>query len=354
MNNSMISRLTAMRTRTIVFAALLLAALVAGRLAWPEATAEVNVYSYRQEVLIRPLLDEFTRATGIVVNLVSGKADALLERLKSEGRNSPADVLLTVDAGRLIRAREAGVLQTVRSPVLEANIPSQYRDPEGYWYGLSLRARPIVYARDRVAPEQIPSYESLAEPAWKGRVCVRSSGNIYNQSMLAAMIEHLGVEATEAWGRGLVANFARAPKGGDRDQIRAVAAGECDVALVNSYYLARLATSPDEADREVAAKVAIKWPNQNGRGVHVNISGAAVTKSSKNVDAAVRLLEFLVGDEAQRIYAEVVQEYPVKPGVPPSEVVAGWGAFEADRLNLAALGRHNATAVRIADRVGWR
>ena len=333
------------------------AALVLGLLGGfvPRASAgEVNIYSYRQEILIRPLLDEFTGTTRITVNVVSGNADALLERLKSEGQNSPADILLTVDAGRLIRAREAGVLQPVNSPVLEANIPPQYRDPEGYWFGLSVRARPIIYAIARVKPEELSTYEALAAPKWKGRLCVRSSNNIYDQSMLAAMIAHLGADATEAWGRGLVANFARTPKGGDRDQIRAVAAGECDVTLANTYYLARLATSSREADRDVAAKVAVFWPNQDGRGTHVNISGAAVTKSSKNVANAIRLLEFLVGDKAQKIYAEDVREYPVKPGVALSEVVARWGRFKADALDLAALGENNAMAVRIADRVGWR
>ncbi len=315
---------------------------------------EVNVYSYRQEILIRPLLDRFTKATGIRVNVVSGKADALLERLKSEGQNSPADVLLTADAGRLVRARQAGLLQPILSPVLEAAVPPQYRDPEGYWYGLSVRARPLVYAKDRVAPAELSTYEALADPRWKGRICVRSSNNIYNQSMLASMIAHRGAEATEAWGRGLVANFARTPKGGDRDQIRAVAAGECDLAIVNTYYLARMSLSRDEGDRRAASAVAIFWPNQEGRGTHVNISGAAITWSAKNVDQALRLLEFLVGDEAQRSYAQEVQEYPVKPGIEPSEVVASWGKFKADSLNLSVLGDNNAAAVRIADRVGWR
>ena len=338
-------------------ASLAFSALAAAIVAAPAAAAEngeVNVYSYRQEILIRPLLDRFTAATGIRVNVVSGQADALLERLKSEGQNSPADMLLTVDAGRLFRARQAGLLQPILSPVLEASVPPQYRDPEGYWYGLSVRARPIVYAKDRVEASELSTYEALAEPRWKGRICVRSSNNIYNQSMLAAMIAHLGAAATEAWGRGLVANFARPPKGGDRDQIRAVAAGECDVAIVNTYYLARMLLSGDQGDRRAASAVAIFWPNQQGRGTHVNISGAAVTWSAKNLDQALRLLEFLVGDEAQRIYAEEVQEYPVKPGVKPSEVVASWGPFKADKLNLAVLGENNAAAVRIADRVGWR
>ena len=320
----------------------------------PAVGAEVNVYSARQEVLIKPLLDAFEARTAITVNVVSGKADALLQRLAREGVNSPADVLLTVDAGRLVRAKQAALLRTVRSAALEANIPAQYRDPAGTWYGLSVRARPIIYARGRVDPSELSTYEALVEPKWKGRVCVRSSNNIYNQSMLAAMVSHVGAERTEAWAKGLVANFARTPQGGDRDQIRAVAAGECDVALANTYYLARLVKSRRAADREAAAKVAIFWPNQDGRGVHVNISGAGVTRSARNAANATKLIEFLSGDDAQRLYAEAVNEYPVKPGVPPSDVVASWGAFKADTLNLSALGEHNAEAVRIADRAGWR
>ena len=322
--------------------------------ATPAAAAEVNVYSARKEVLIKPLLDAFTAETGIVVNLVSGKADALLQRLEREGVNSPADVLLTTDAGRLAKAKQSGLLQPISSPYLDAAIPVQYRDPEGVWYGLSIRARPIIYAIDRVTPAELSTYQALTEPAWKDRVCVRSSSNIYNQSMLAAFIDHIGVARTEDWARGLVANFARKPQGGDTDQIRAVAAGECDVALANTYYLARLTVSRKEADRDVAAKVAIFWPDQDGLGVHVNISGAGVTRAAGHVDEAIALLEYLAGPKAQRNYAEVVHEYPVRADVAWSDVVSSWGRFKADDLNLAILGENNAEAVRIADRAGWR
>ena len=317
-------------------------------------SAEVNIYSYRQEHLIRPLLDAFTASTGIEVNLVSGKADALLERLKSEGLNSPADMLLTADAGRLIRAKAAGVLQPIHSPVLDAAIPPQYRDPEGYWFGLSLRARVIFYAPGRIAPDEIQSYESLADPKLRGRVCVRSSSNVYNQSLLAAMIEAHGPEAAEAWAAGVAQNFARKPQGGDRDQILAVAAGECDVAVANTYYFARMLTSDDPAEREAAEKVALAWPNQDGRGAHVNVAGAGVTLSSRNKDAAVRLLEFLAGAEAQSLYAEVVYEYPIDSQAQRADVVAAWGDFKADGVDLAAFGQHQAEAVRIFDRAGWR
>ncbi|MHA1569896.1 MAG: Fe(3+) ABC transporter substrate-binding protein [Alphaproteobacteria bacterium] len=315
--------------------------------------AVVNVYSYRQEVLIRPILDKFTAATGIRVKIVFAK-NGMIERLKTEGINSPADAILTVDAGRLIRAREAGLLRAIDSAELRRAIPPQYRDPDGYWYGVSVRARPIIYSAERVEPAELSTYEALADPRWKGRVCVRSSSNIYNQSMLAAMIAHRGVGPTEAWAKGLVGNFARPPRGGDRDQIRAVAAGECDIAIANTYYLAGLIRSKKKKDRAAAARVRIFWPNQSERGAHVNISGAAVTKSAKNPQNAVRLIEFLAGEEAQRLYAEVVNEYPVRAGVAPGKVVASWGEFRADRLNLAELAKHNAEALRLADRAGWR
>ena len=314
----------------------------------------LNIYSYRQEILVRPLLDRFTELTGIEVKLVSGKADVLLQRLKSEGRNSPADILLTADAGRLYRAREAGVLQAVHSSLLDKLVPTQYRDSDGFWYALSLRARPIVYALDRVQPDELEAYEGLNDKKWRGRLCVRSSNSIYNQSHIASFIAHYGVAVAEQWAAGIVANFARKPAGGDRDQIRAIASGECDIALANTYYLARLASSNNDKDRAVAAAVAIVWPNQDGAGTHVNVSGAAVTASAKNLDNAVKLIEFLASDEAQEIYAGTVYEYPIRDGIAVAPLVAAWGAFKADDLDLSLLGKHNAEAVRIADRVAWQ
>lgn len=320
----------------------------------PASAAEVNVYSARKDNLIKPLLDEFSRKTGVTYNLLTADADQLLERLKSEGANSPADVLITTDVGRLHRAKQDHLLQPVRPAKLEANVPAQYRDPEGYWYGLSLRARVVFYARDRVKPSKLSTYADLADPKWKGRLCVRSSNSIYNQSMLAGMIAAEGPAKAESWAKGIVANLARKPQGGDRDQIVAVAAGACDIAIANTYYYGALVTSKDAKEREAAEQVGIFWPDQQGRGAHVNISGGGVTQSAKNKAEAVRLLEFLSDDEAQRIYAEVNQEYPVKPGVAPSAMVASWGKFKADALNVAALGDNNAEAVRIFDRVGWR
>jgi iron(III) transport system substrate-binding protein len=317
-------------------------------------SAEVNVYSGRGEAFIKPLLDTFSKETGIKVNLVSGKDDALIERLKAEGAQSPADVLMTADAGRLHRAKAAGLLQAVDSPTLNAAIPAAYRDPGNQWFGLTLRARVIVYAPERVKREELSTYEGLADPSWKGRVCMRSSDSIYNQSLTAALIAHDGEAATLDWAKGVVANLARPPKGGDRDQIKAIAAGECDVSLVNTYYLAGMQNAEEPAEREAAAKVAVFWPNQKDRGAHVNVSGAGITAAAKNVAEARKLLEFLVSDEAQRWYAEVNQEYPVKAGIAISPTLRTMGAFKADALPLARLGELNAQAVRLLDRAGWR
>ncbi len=318
------------------------------------ASGEVNIYSARKEDLIKPLLDDFSQQTGITVNLVTGKEEALLQRLQSEGVNTPADVLLTVDAGRLATAREAGVLQAVQSDALKVRIPATYRDPEGYWYGLSVRARPILYAEDRVKPEELSTYENLADPQWKGRICVRSSDSVYNQSLVAGLISHRGEAKTEAWAKGLVANFARPPKGGDRDQIKAVAAGECDLVLANTYYLGGMVNSNDESERQAAAKVAVFWPDAQTTGVHVNVSGAGVTAHARNRDQAVKLLEFLASDAAQRWYADANNEYPVNPEIPPSATLAAWGEFKADTLNVAKLGELNAAAIRLMDRAGWK
>ncbi|MBA1148241.1 Fe(3+) ABC transporter substrate-binding protein [Ectothiorhodospiraceae bacterium WFHF3C12] len=317
-----------------------------------QAADVVNVYSARKEVLIRPLLDRFSEQTGIRVNMLSADAGALLSRLRSEGRNTPADVLLTVDAGNLHRAREAGVLQPTESKVLDEHVPAAFRDPEGYWFGLSKRARVIFRSKERTEQGAIDSYEALADPRWRGEVCIRSSNNIYNQSLVASLIAHQGVEVTENWVEGLVANMARSPQGGDRDQIRAVAAGQCDLAVANTYYFGRMLA--DEDSRAVAEQVALVWPNQGGRGAHVNVSGAGVTKHAKHTENAVRLLEYLVGSEAQRWYAEANFEYPVREGVEISPVLREFGEFQSDDLNLSKLGVYNDEAVRLMDRAGWR
>jgi len=317
------------------------------------ASEEANLYSARKEELIKPLLDRFTAKTGIKVNLVTGKEDALLERLKREGRNSPADLLLTSDAGRLYRAQTAGVLAAVDSPALRKLVPAQYRDPRGHWYGLSVRARPIVYVTQRVHVNELSTYEALADRKWKNRICVRSSDNIYNQSLVASMVAHRGVAATETWARGLVANFARPPVGGDRDQVLAAAAGQCDVVIVNTYYLAAM-LNDNSAQREAAQKLKVFWPNQKEHGVHVNISGIGLTTAARHRDNAVKLIEYLAGAEAQTWYAEVNHEYPIRPDIPISKTLATMGKFEADTLNLHQLGQNNAEAVKLMDRAGWK
>ncbi len=277
-----------------------------------------------------------------------------MQRLQSEGINTPADVLLTSDAGRLAAAQKVGILQAVKSAALDENIPATYRDPDGYWYGLSMRARPIIYAKARVKPEQLATYEALADPQWQGKLCLRSSDSVYNQSLVAGMIAHHGEAKTEAWAKGLVANLARPPKGGDRDQIKAVAAGECEVTLANTYYLGGMVNSSDATDKQAAAQVAVFWPDAKTTGVHVNVSGAGVTAHARQRDNAVKLLEFLASDKAQRGYAEVNHEYPVNPAIPPSATLKAWGEFKADTLNVAKLGELNAAAVKLMDRAGWK
>lgn len=331
--------------------ALLVLPLVLSACSGPES---VNVYSARQEALIKPLLDRFSAETGIAVNLVTGDGDALLARLRNEGRNSPADLLLTSDAGNLYRAQQADLLQPITSPALEAAVPVHLRSDEGFWFGLSLRARVLVYAPDRVEPAELSDYAALADPAWRQRICVRSSSNIYNQSMVAGMLATQGTEATENWLQGFVANFARPPQGGDRDQIKAVASGQCDVALVNSYYLGGMLRSDNAEERAAAEQVRLFWPNQAGRGVHINISGAGITRSAAHPEKARQLIEFLLRADSQQWYAEANNEYPVRPGIASSALLQSWGEFRADPLKVSELGRLNAAAVMAMDRANWK
>jgi len=315
---------------------------------------QVNIYSARSEALIKPLLDRYSDQTGTTVNLVTGDADALIKRLELEGDNSPADILLTVDVARLYRAKQANLLQTVKSDTLTGVIPPEYRDTEGHWFGISRRARVIVYSKERVKPEQLSTYEALAAPAWKGKICVRSSSHVYNQSLVSAMVAHLGVAKTEEWARGLVANFARDPNGGDRDQVKAIDAGQCDLAIINTYYLAGMLESTLPEEVTAAATVGLFWPNQSDRGAHINISGAGVTRAAKHVDEAVRLLEFMVNEESQSWYAQTNYEFPVRPDVAASDLLRQWGDFKADHILLDQLGVHNTEAVRLMDRAGWK
>ena len=318
------------------------------------AATEVNVYSARKEALIKPLLNRFTKQTGITVNLVTGKADALLKRLESEGRNTPADILITTDAGRLHRAQQANVLHAVQSKILDQVIPSIYREPDGYWYGLSVRARPIFYVKGKVNPADLSSYDDLAKSQFKRQVCIRSSNNIYNQSLVASMIAANGIATTEKWASDLVKNMARPPRGGDRDQIRAAASGQCNIAVANTYYFAAMMAGKKAKDRKAASKMAILWPNQTSRGTHVNISGAGITKYAAHKKNAVLLLEFLANKESQKWYAENNHEYPIRKDVEASPLLQSWGEFKSDAINLSILGKNNPDAVKLMDRAGWK
>ncbi len=318
------------------------------------AAEEVNLYSYRQPFLIRPFLDEFTRRTGIRVNVVFAKK-GMLERLKREGPNSPADAVLTVDISRLKAHADAGLFQPVTSEILERNIPPQFRDPDGLWFGLTLRARVIAVSKDRVPEGAIASYEDLADPKWKGRICVRSGGHVYNRALVASLIAAHGEAGAEKIVRGIVANFARKPQGNDRAQAKAVYEGVCDVAILNSYYYGKMKFNEKKPrQKKWAAALRLVFPNQDGRGTHVNISGAGVAKYAKNRDNAIKLIEFLSSEFAQRLYASRNYEYPVNPRVEWDEEVASWGRFKADSVSLRRIADLSPAAQRLIDRVGWQ
>jgi iron(III) transport system substrate-binding protein len=317
-------------------------------------TEEINLYSSRHYNTDNELYNNFTRQTGIKVNLIEGIADELIERIKSEGRNSPADILIAVDAGRLWRAEEADLYAPVNSKVLQEKIPASLRHPQGYWFGFSTRARVILYNKERVNPSQLSTYEDLANPKWKGKILIRSSSNLYNQSLVASMIEVRGAKATEDWCRGLVANFARSPQGTDTDQIEAAAAGIGDLAIANTYYFARYAKEKNPAKREVFEKVGVFFPNQQDRGTHVNVSGGGLVKTAPNPEGGIKFLEYLASKSAQVFFAQGNDEYPVVEGTPLDPIVANFGKFKADTVNVASFGRNNAMAVQIMDRAGWK
>jgi iron(III) transport system substrate-binding protein len=331
-----------------------LAVLMASASLAAQAAEEVNIYSARHYDSDQALYDAFTEETGIQVNELQGDSDQLIQRIKREGAASPADVMVTVDAGRLWRAEQEDIFDSVESDVLDERLPDSMRHPEGKWFGFSQRARVIFYNPETIDPADVSTYEALADPKFKGELCIRSSNNIYNQSLLASMIAHHGEEEAEKWAQGIVDNLARAPEGGDRDQIRGVASGECDLAVGNHYYYVRLLKSDNDEEREAAEKVEILFPNQDGRGAHVNVGGAGVVKGAPNHDNAVRFLEFLASDEAQHLLASGNYEFPVVDGVEMDDVLVGWGEFKKDDLNISELGNNNPEAVKIFDRVGWR
>ncbi len=315
----------------------------------------LNLYSSRHYQTDEALYADFTRQSGIRINRIEAPEDVLIERLRSEGAASPADVLVTVDAGRLWRAQQAGLFQGVRSAQLEARIPAHLRHPEGLWFGFSTRARVIVYNRDAARPGSIRSYQDLADPKWKGKVCMRSSSSVYNLSLMSALIAHHGEHKAEDWARRVVANFARAPKGGDTDQIRSVAAGECALTLANTYYYVRLMKSQKAEERATVERTGVAWPDQDGFGTHLNVSGAGVLRHAPHRDAAIRFLEYLASDGAQRYFADGNNEYPAAGSARSDNTeLAALGRFRPDTLNVGELGRHQPAAQKVYDRAGWR
>jgi iron(III) transport system substrate-binding protein len=314
----------------------------------------LNLYTSRHYQTDESLYGNFTKATGIRINRIEAGDDAIIERMKQEGSRSPADVLLTVDAGRLWRAEQAGLLQPARSKVLEERIPAELRHPEGLWFGFSMRARPIFYAKGRIDPKAIQNYEDLANPALKGKICVRSSSNVYNLSLMSSMIAANGPEKAEQWAKAVVPNMARAPKGGDTDQLMALAAGECDVAISNTYYFVRLLKSKKPQERAAAQKIGVVFPNQGGRGAHVNISGAGVAKHAPNREAAVKFLEYLSSPQAQAYFADGNNEYPVVGKARGNAELDSLGTFRKDALNVSLFGRNQGAAQQAYDRAGWK
>lgn len=314
------------------------------------AAEEVNIYSYRQAYLLEPLLEAFTEETGIQTNVVFAR-NGLAERLEREGMNSPADVVMTVDISRLNDLVERGLTQNLQNDELEQNIPANLRHPDGKWFALTTRGRMIYASVDRVEEGEITTYEDLANPEWEGRICTRSGKHPYNIALFSSMIAHHGEQEAEQWLTGLKNNLARKPQGGDRDQIKAIAEGVCDISLGNSYYYGQMLE--DDNQREAAEAVRVVFPNADGRGTHINISGIALTNSAPNRDNAIRLMEFLSQDKAQQIYAEANTEYPANPNVQPSGLVASWGELNPDSLPLQTIAENREAAVRMVDRVDY-
>jgi iron(III) transport system substrate-binding protein len=319
-----------------------------------QANRVVNLYTARHYGTDDAFYEAFKAATGITVNRVEAGADALLQRIVAEGANSPADVFITVDAGNLVRAQGQGVFEALNSEPIASRIPAHLRDPNGHWFGFTTRARVIFYNKDKVKPTDLSTYEDLADPKWKGRLLIRSSTNIYNQSMTGAVLAANGEARTLEWARGIAANLARPPRGGDTDQIRAALAGEGDIAVANTYYFGNILRGNAEADRPLIEKIGVFFPNQGDRGTHVNVSGAGLVKTAKNRDAAVQFLNYLASDAAQRHFSETNSEYPVVAGIAPPPRIAAFGAFKQDQLNAAVYAANNAQALQIMDRAGWK
>jgi iron(III) transport system substrate-binding protein len=319
-----------------------------------EKKQEVNVYTHRHYDVDRKIFKKFEKETGIDVNIIDDDADKLLIRLEKEGKNSPCDLFMTVDAGRLVRAKNLGLLQSIQDEKLLSMVPGNLRDSEGYWMAQTVRARIIVYSKERVDTNVLSTYEDLADPKWKGKLLVRSSDNIYNQSLLASMIAHNGHENASKWALGVVANLAREPKGNDKDQVKAIAAGEGDISLVNTYYVGRMLESDDQAEVDAAKKVGVFYPNQKGRGAHINISGAGIAKYAPNKTNAEKLLAFMLREDIQKMFADANNEFPVDKMLEVKPLLATWGTFLTDTLGLQKLGELNNDALKIFNQAGWK
>jgi len=335
--------------RTAVRAMMVSAALAAATTATQAQSGEVNVYTYREQKLMEPLFERFTRDTGIKVNVVSANS-GLEQRIKTEGANSPADILLTVDVGRLEDAVQAGVSQPIKSATLDKVVPAPYRDPEGHWYGISMRARVVYASKDRVAQNAF-TYEELADPKWKGKICIRSGQHIYNNALIGAVIAKLGDAKAEEWLKGLKANLAQKPSGGDRETARDVAAGKCDLGIGNTYYYPLMQNNPAQKAWANATKVIL--PTFKDGGTHVNVSGVVLAKNAPNKANAMKLIEWLVGDTAQQMYADSVFEYPMKAGIAINPQVAAFGTLKPDPLPVVKVGQNKKAAANLVDKVGF-
>jgi len=317
-------------------------------------SSEVNLYSQRHYKVDEKQYENFTKKTGIKVNVIKANADELIERLKNEGKNSPADLFVSVDAGKLQKGANLGLFQKVSSSVIENNVSNDLLDKNGFWIPITYRARIIVYSNDRVKKEDLSTYEDLSNEKWKGRILVRSSSNAYNQALMSSIVANLGSDVASKWSKAVVQNFARDPKGSDRDQVKAIAAGQGDIAIVNSYYIGLLLSSQKEEELNAGKAVSVFFPNQNDRGSHINISGIGLAKNSPNKENAIKLMEYLTSEEAQKTYVNNSYEYPANPMVKPSKIVQDWGEFKRDNLDLNNLGVYRDEALKIFDKTGWK
>lgn len=339
-----------------IFYTILISSLIFSCSTTEKKSNEVNLYSQRHYSVDKIQYENFTKLTGIKVNVIKANADELIERLKNEGENSPADLFITVDTGKLQKAASLDLLQKISNSKIDNNVSDDLKDKNGFWIPITYRARILVYSNERVKKSDLTTYEDLVNEKWKGRILVRSSSNAYNQALMSSIVANLGSDAASDWSEGIVKNFARDPKGSDRDQVKAIAAGQGDIAIVNSYYIGLLLSSEKEEELNAGKSVSVFFPNQgNGqRGSHINVSGIGLAKNSPNKDNAIKLMEYLTSEEAQNTYVNNSYEYAANPNVKPSEIVQNWGTFRKDKLDLNMLGKFREEAIRIFDKTGWK